>query len=224
MKDFFPNIKPDKDLPENAIPIFLPSADGSAQALTMKAVIEACYIMGKIPVLIQIDKFNPIPLTRTLGLQLYKKYAKNLKKVRGFMIDSDVRIEVNGEFLAEKIKEVDSKNYNVAIPYLSNNYTLNIFKNKPIPKGLSKIEREEFIINPTPVSMDEYKKMKDFDKIDSAGLGFYYGDIPLDYEFHFANFGKEAGEDILFFAENGIELRILKIPTSHIKAIPITLR
>jgi hypothetical protein len=55
------------------------------------------------------------------------------------------------------------------------------------------------------VDAEKVRAMKDWQKINAAGLGFYYGDLPLTYDFHFTN----HGEDLNFFIENKINLRIV---------------
>lgn len=51
-----------------------------------------------------------------------------------------------------------------------------------------------------------------------GGLGFYYGDMPLDWHFQFHG---EDGEDTRFFIESKLPLRWFPVNLLHLKAMPI---
>ncbi len=53
---------------------------------------------------------------------------------------------------------------------------------------------------------EEIHKLRNYDRVDCAGLGFYYGWVPLDYKFH----TDLVGEDFYFYLENKLELRFAK--------------
>ena len=65
---------------------------------------------------------------------------------------------------------------------------------------------------------EEVDKMENYAPVEYSGLGFYYGDLPLNYKFH----SDDMGEDFYFFKENHLELRLAKnIKLLHVKSIPL---
>jgi hypothetical protein len=71
------------------------------------------------------------------------------------------------------------------------------------------------------LTIEEYKTIKPYDQIAMAGLGFYYGDLPLNYKFH-ADGKPYLGEDLNFFFDNpDIKPRVAPVQLKHLKVMAI---
>jgi hypothetical protein len=127
-------------------------------------------------------------------------------KVRGSLLDDDVKLTDQPQ-LDKIIKYADEKNYNVVAPYRTLGNRLSIVKRiPPKPNGTSTEMLTE----------EEARQIKPFERIQLAGLGFYYGWIPLDYKFHEGI--PYIGEDLNFFEENPqLEPRLAPLYVEHLK-------
>lgn len=121
---------------------------------------------------------------------------------RALVFDADIDLVSSLEHLVECIEFADKYHYNFVAPYSDADRNILCFMDgRRIPKA-------------------EFKeKYHDWDRIQFAGLGFYYGDIP-NYKFHMEY---DSGEDHNFFTENpGLDLRVVpSIKLRHIKEIII---
>jgi hypothetical protein len=130
--------------------------------------------------------------------------------VRGLWIDDDILIDEPIGRVSAAIRKADETGANIVANYR-------------IPW------RDDTIVNALGISnekgdlghfatMDELKNLKDFDKLpmgSHCGLGFYYGDIPLDYRFHF----DVMAEDVNFFRDNKIRLSYCDLKLRHNKSV-----
>lgn len=168
---------------------------GKAIANSVKTVLETIYTDKRIPAMYVADGFNAIPLVRGELFKFSAKYfsdyeKKPITKMRGYMLDSDIGTNFMPADLLKIVQEADRKHYNFIIPYAL-----------PVRTSVMQKRGKDYVT----IEPEEVKKMKDWQKIDAAGLGFYYGDLPLTYDFHFSN----SGEDLNFFVENKLNLRII---------------
>ncbi len=123
--------------------------------------------------------------------------------VRGFLIDDDILL-TDEDALYDAVKLADKNNWNIVGPYKTKHNRVCLTDEKG-----------------TMLTVEEFLKMSPYSPIPMAGLGFYYGDIPLKYEFH--SDGKPfEGEDLNFFYDNPqLKPRVAPVPMKHLKVIPI---
>jgi len=191
---------------EDYIPILIPSLDRRASVETISAVVLAGIAHGKNP-LVVLSSDSGLLLSRTANFFRLSEILKT-NKARGFMIDSDI-VYISGN-IVEYIKRADKEGVSFVAPY-------RVFFNDQTKYALS-------LDGDSIIGEEEFKKLKDWQEIKAAGLGFYYGDLPLDYTFKISGEIKKGaritGEDFNFFLENNIRLRLAKnIVLGHLKQI-----
>jgi hypothetical protein len=132
------------------------------------------------------------------------KAAYEKDTIRGFLIDDDVLLKSAQQAnLKMAIETADKFHWNFVSPYR-------------VADGWTSIARKDG----TLLSVEEVRLKQPFDRIENAGLGFYYGDLPLTYKFH--EDGVFGGEDLNFFHENpDLDPRIVDLDLKHLKMIPI---
>jgi hypothetical protein len=185
------------------------SYDGRTCPESIFAVTVACILSKKNPVLSHTWGGIGAASGRTEMLNNVKHFGKG----RGFIIDYDIRFNgANFNKLIETMRIADARHVNVVSPYfISQKDMANPWEPKlGFPSYLHK--------NMQPYTDDEMKVLKDWQKIEYAGLGFYYGDIDPDYEFHEISRTK-PGEDINFFKDNNIQLVHVDLGVSHVKYV-----
>lgn len=176
----------EEDLKE-IVPILIPSPDNKMDISTIINLYDICYGLNKKPMFIQ-SSISGLVFARQEMFRLLKNITKK-DRIRGLMIDSDIIIPSKiTKAIVEKIYESDKEQYNFVIPYLTS-------------VGLSIYVKKE-----DKIEIMDIDSFKVAEKCYTSGLGFYYGDLPLDYKFNYCN-GK--GEDINFFIENRIEPNIM---------------
>jgi hypothetical protein len=128
--------------------------------------------------------------------------------VRGLWIDDDVLIDEPIKRVSDAIREADVRHANIVANYR-------------IPW------RDDSIVNSIGISnekgdlghfatKEELDRLKNFDPLPMGshnGLGFYYGDIPLNYRFHY----DVMAEDVNFFRDNKIQLSYVDLKLRHNK-------
>jgi hypothetical protein len=191
---------------EDYMPVLIPSLDRRASIETISSVVSAIIAYGKNP-LVLLSSDSGLLLSRTANFMHLSDLLKT-NKARGFMIDSDITY-ISGNIL-EYIKRADKEGISFVAPY-------RIFFNGQIKYALS--------LNGVDVIGEEYfRKLEDWQELKAAGLGFYYGDLPLDYTFKLSGEVKKGahitGEDFNFFLDNNIKPRLAKnIVLGHLKQI-----
>ena len=193
---------------EDYMPILIPTLDKRAAIQTVSAVVSAGIAYGKNPMVI-LSSDSGLLLSRTSNFFHLSEILK-INKARGFMIDSDI-VYISGNIL-EYIKRADKEGVSFVAPY-------RVFFNEQIKYALS-------LDGDSIIGEEEFKKLKDWQEIKAAGLGFYYGDLPLDYTFKLSGEVKKGahitGEDFNFFLENNIKPRLAKnIVLRHLKQIEL---
>ena len=185
----------------NYMPIIIATPDARAVATTIKILIEAAYEAKKTPLLLVLTQ-SALMNARQAGFEKLKEYFS--KNPRGFIVDSDIEIISASKNLLYYIKKADKENCS----FVSGYYTL---------QGITDI----MLHYPSTVKPEEYIKIKDWEKIDVAGLGFYYGELPLSYKFKYdaqPDNKTGMGEDFYFFKDNKFNVKLAKnISLGHIK-------
>lgn len=158
--------------------------------------------MHRSPVYAQFQGHGYAFVRAGLFTDLKNQYEKDA--IRGFLIDDDILLKSDQQQnLKVAIETADKFHWNFVAPYR-------------VADGWTSIAKENGML----LSVEEVRIKAPFDRIDNAGLGFYYGDLPLTYKFH--EDGVFGGEDLNFFHENPqLEPRIVDLNLKHLKQIPI---
>ena len=116
----------------------------------------------------------------------FQEARKNVDKdlVRGFLIDDDILL-TDENALYEAVRLADRNHWNIVAPY----------RTKHGRVCLCDATGEM-------MTVQQFAQMAPYAPIPLAGLGFYYGDIPLNYEFH-ADGKPFQGEDLLLLCGPG---------------------
>ena len=167
------------------MPIVIASSDGKAMAATVKMLTELAYSIGRIPALVVVTT-SGLLMARQVGLAKLREYFQH--NPRGFIIDSDIELVGNSALLAEYVTRADAEKCSFVGAYLSKS-------------GIVDIQIEQY----KQMEPADYATLSDWSNVKFAGLGFYYGEIPMDYEFKFdSKFDRNEGlgEDYHFFNDH----------------------
>jgi hypothetical protein len=190
-----------------------------------KADIETLWKWSTIPVflnkrLFPITVYNKgISASRTAAFNtakntLDKMGVKHGGKIRALLLDDDIILPTNLDLrvIVDAFKKADENNWNLIANYrVQHTATENGMVNVMMKR--KKDDQYSFY------SDSDLAKLKTFDELPDtvSGLGFYYGEINLDYQFHY----DDRPEDINFFRDNKIQLRYLDLRLYHEKKIYI---
>jgi hypothetical protein len=160
---------------------------------------------------------STIHAARSEAFRLLKKSIKeqlgyDVSNVRGMLVDSDIRWDGSeNSRIVEEMKKADEGKYNFVLPYRIRDEVSILSKTvNTNPQAYHRIPIMQYLT--------EWENYKD---ADVAGLGFYYGDLPLDYVFHFTDYG----EDMNFFLDNNIKPKVVNsINIFHVKKMLLGLR
>lgn len=159
------------------------------------------YAKGKNPVYLQAAGAG-YAAVRTASFALTKDTFSDVSTLRGVMLDDDIWLD-DAEALKAAMDTADEHGWNIVIPYMLADRSFSILS--PVEDGLVHKMTEAEVAD-----LDEYQP------IWAAGLGFYYGDIPLDYRFHEGS--PYVGEDVNFFVENPeLQVRVAPLRAMHKK-------
>lgn len=205
-------------------PIICPTrAYQGAMAYTMLALIGAIHRMHRDPVYIQASAHG-YAFVRNKCVATLHDYCKvnNIPidngVIRGWWLDDDILIP-DLKSIVEVMKEADRNGWNVSAPYLTIGSNDNgepvgsIYKHTTEADGKTpKIEM---------MTVEEVNSLQPYQRIDGSGLGCYYGNIYIDYNFH-ADGRPFQGEDCnLFWDKPDIELRFAPLVVKHCKSVLI---
>ena len=211
------------------LPVFVCSGQGVWNVQTSCTIFSAASLMGRTPYAINSEGTGGgggrgrggVALARTTLLQGARKWVNvpEVKAIRGLWVDDDLELrgvattgDNQAKKLAQSIEEADRHGWNFVVAY-------RLLK----PSGEEKWAPTHWKLN-EPYTTNELASMKDFDVIDGfSGLGFYYGETPLDYHFRMGG-ANDEGEDYAFFKDNKIELRVVFMEISHFKGRWVTSR
>lgn len=198
--------------------IIMPTAGG-------KADIETLWKWSTIPVflnkrLFPVTVYNKgISASRTAAFNtakntLDKMGVKHGGKIRALLLDDDIILPRNLDLniIVNAFKKADENNWNLIANYrvqhtATESGMVNVMMKRRKDDQYSFYSDEDLV------------KLKTFDELPDtvSGLGFYYGEINLDYQFHY----DDRPEDINFFRDNKIPLRYLDLRLYHEKKIYI---
>jgi hypothetical protein len=136
---------------------------------------------------------------------------------RGFLLDDDVVVQ-DTEQLVKVMRQADQEHWNVVAPYLTT-----IGEGEDRLTSIAKfISNNGAGMSSRLLSIKELREVQVWDRVDAAGLGFYYGDIPLDYSFH-ADGKPFDGEDLNFFWDlrEKLQIRLAPIHLKHLKTVEL---
>jgi hypothetical protein len=195
--------------------LLIPTLDGEAHAQTLSMLDQLPRIFDKQP-FTSFATDRGIPAARTslvdcLRISLDKLGVKHNGVARALCWDSDIVIPPEYEIgtLADAIKKADGNGWN-----LVGNYKVRLSKKHPWTNVLmhkAEFGQKRFYTD------EEIAALKDFEPLPDtvSGLGFYYGDVWLDYKYHY---DQAHPEDVGFFEDNEVPLRFLNIPLFHKKS------
>jgi len=118
-----------------------------------------------------------------------------VEKFRALFLDADVFIQ-NALDAANAIRVADANGWNIIAPYRQADSikSWSVFKHRGHGEDVHVLD-------------EELASMDDYEEVESAGLGFYYGDVYTHYQFYSNTL---ATEDIHFFRDNDIRPRVAK--------------
>lgn len=197
--------QPVNDKGEIEVPVICATRDfQGAVAETIVTLWNTLYTMKRSPVYCQFQSHGYAFVRSGVFRNLRDGYK--LPIIRGMMIDDDILLKSDQQQqLAIAIDTADKFGWNFISPYRTRD-------------GYVAVARE----NGDLLRPDEVVAMTPFDRIANGGLGFYYGDLPLDYKFH--EDGTFGGEDLNFFHDNPqLEPRIVNLNLRHLKVYDLTM-
>ncbi len=184
-------------------PIICPTREEQgAIARSVAILYSVVFSRGKLPCYVHANCYG-YARVRTNSFLEARKSLGGVDTARGFLIDDDILLtDMNA--LHDACEIADKNKWNIVVPYRSTNGKIVVCKD-----------------DGEMMTPDEFKLLKPYQTVPYAGLGLYYGDIPLTYEFH-ADGKPFAGEDLNFFYDNAyLKPRIAPVPVKHCKVIPI---
>jgi hypothetical protein len=188
------------------LPVIVPTrSEQGAIGRTVALLWSVLYKMGYEPMYVHACAHG-YALVRTLCFKEAQKKLNGVKVARGMLLDDDVLIN-NAQQLYDVLHYADKNDLNIVAPLMmaTGKWT---YVHEPVPKDNDKFEM---------YTSEDIDKLKPYDKLWAAGLGFYYGTLPLDYTFHSDK--PYQGEDINFFRENDLDVRHAELRLYHAKTI-----
>jgi hypothetical protein len=189
------------------VPILCVTRDEQgAVASTVATIYQALQGLGRRGHYLQNGGFGYAQARTNLFRAAQQVYKTD--KVRGFLLDDDICF-VEQPSLEAAIRKADQNGWNLVGAYRTKTGRFSLIKIvPPKPSGTT-----------TEMMLEaDLAEIKPYQEIPSgmAGLGFYYGDIPLDYEFREGN--PYTGEDLNFFNDNKqLHPRLAPLFLEHLK-------
>src|SRR5262245_39904806 len=148
-----------------SVPVIVPTRDEQgAVARTVAVVWNVFFSLGRNPLYVHANCVGYAQV-RTNAFQEAKQVC-GTSKTRGLLLDDDILILNQGE-LRDAIELADRNNWNIVAPYRTKNNKVCICDS-----------------NAEMLEPKDYAKIRPWTVVPFAGLGFYYGDLDLDYTFH----------------------------------------
>ena len=184
------------------VPVIVPTRDEQgAVGRTVACLWNVFHSLGKEPYYIHASCIG-YARVRTDSFIEARKFC-GVDETRGLMLDDDI-LTVDMDGIMKAVVKADQMGWNIVGPYRTKNDRICICKS-----------------DGDMMTIDEYKKLKPYDRVPMAGLGFYYGRLPLTYEFH-ADGKPFLGEDLNFFYDfPDIEIRVAPVQLKHLKVMAI---
>ncbi len=190
-------------------PILCPTRHSGPPATTMYSLVSAVFEMGFWPLYVQQSRYG-FAFTRTCCFIRLKSII-DVNRVRGLFIDDDMLLEDKKGFGAA-VTRAEEHGWSFVAPYRQS-YSLG--------EGLT-VEVVDVCFDGSgrETGLSDAHNLKPWQRVTTAGLGFFYGDLPLDYTFKEGDPNKSPGigEDYNFFHDNpDIEVRLAPLRVGHIK-------
>src|SRR5689334_14749346 len=183
------------------VPVIVPTRDEQGAVGRSVAVLwNVIFSLGRFPCYVHAS-CHGYARVRTDSFKEARKHV-DADVVRGFLLDDDILL-TNEDALYDAVKTADKNGWNIVAPYRTKHGHVCLCDETG-----------------TMLSIEQFKQLTPYAPIPLAGLGFYYGDIPLTYEFH-ADGKPFLGEDLNFFYDNKLNVRVAPIPNKHLKVIPL---
>ena len=182
------------------VPVICPTRDEQGAVARSIAVLwNVIFGTQRLPCYVHASCFG-YDRVRTNSFQEARKHVDS-DRVRGFLLDDDILL-TDEDALYDAVRLADQHKWNIIAPYRTKHNRICVCDETG-----------------TMLSIEQFQQLAPYSVVPMAGLGFYYGDIPLDYVFH-ADGKPFAGEDLNFFYDNPwIQPRIAPIPNKHLKVI-----
>lgn len=183
------------------VPVVCATRDArGAVAQSIVTIWNALFLMGREPIYVQFEAHGYAFVRAGVFRQLKQELMTD--RVRGIMIDDDILIQ-DQEGLIKAIATADMYGWNFVAPYR-------------VRDGYVALAHEDGSL----YTVAETKALRPWDRVPNAGLGFYYGWLPIDYKFH--EDGAFGGEDLNFFWDNQwIEPRVYGLRLKHLKTMAL---
>ena len=169
----------------------------------------------------ELDRRSLIECRNDL-LELVKQAHPQEDSLRLFWLDDDVLVP-NSEDLANFLYNAENLHYNLVAPYRTIQPTCIVHGVENWSEGkctctFSYCHKPD---EPSMYTREEVSKLKPFAQIEFAGLGCYFGEMPLNYKFRLTPEGEQT-EDLNFFVDHPeIVIRHYPLKLRHLKERPL---
>lgn len=192
--------------------LLLPSRDNKMDIGTSFALCDIARRLDKYIIRINTDKIG-VSAARTAIIANLRDTLDSLKvphgpTVKAMWFDDDVRILDDPSVIVKGIREADANGWNLLANYH------NTWEGDKYINTLARLNAEgsyDFFLDSEIAALEPYAELRDT----IGGLGCYYGDVPLSYQFHFDKYG----EDINYFRDIAMPLRYWKLDLRHDKRV-----
>ena len=203
--------------------ILIPTRSNKMDINTMFMLSAIADGLGKMP-LVSTDDSPMIDRTRTRVLRKLRdkldavgiKYGKT---VRALWMDDDISLYDSIEHIVEVIKTADQRGINLLANYH------NVWTGGTTMNTIGVPDANGDIRFSTNLQLAKYKDYDPLPEGTVGGMGWVYGDVPVDYVFHFGNVGQpdkeDKGEDVNYFTDNNIPLCFVDLNLKHEKHVRI---
>jgi hypothetical protein len=185
------------------VPVICATRDfQGAVAESVVTIWNALWLINREPIYVQFAAHGYAFVRAGVFKGLKQQFGTDL--LRGIMLDDDILIK-DQRALIKAILQADQEGWNFVSPYR-------------VRDGYTSLANADGSL----LRIEETKALKRWDRIPNAGLGFYYGDLPLDYQFH--EDGVFGGEDLNFFYDNPqLDIRVVDLELKHLKVVDLGL-
>gem|GEM_PF-5165787 len=197
--------------------VLTPSLNRVLDAVSLYGIYNIAHLLGKHEQIF-MNTMGGISAARTAIFSriTWTYQRQGVSKVRGLFLDSDIRIQ-NPFAVAACIKYADENNIsivaNVKWPSIRPELRADGSTDNILELGNSVVKSSEV----DQYSDDELRALPDYSVVNCSSLAFYYGDIPLNYQFHCDS---QGNEDWYFFKDNQMNLHLAKgIRLGHRKSV-----
>ncbi len=197
----------------NIVPICCVNRDGKVAGPTLWLLTVACIELQRIPLYFSVSGTGFLKGLNSM-VESLKQAFPGRETVRAIWFEEDIFIEPNERnqnLLKQGFSKADENNWN-----LVSNYHLFM----GTQNGQMKFTNSYFHKSPLmSYSDNDVRTLQPFDIVEMAGLGFYYGEVSLNYSFHESGGVNDVGADFWFHADHNHTLRHLPLSIQHWKPV-----